>query len=484
MLAAIMGYGQNIGELLTYSSTNYGSTARSLGVGNAFGALGADFSTASSNPAGMAEFRKSEFVISFGPLLQNIESDYDGQLTSESRSRFTFDNLGFVFNNTPIGTSIKRSNFFIGFNKTANFNQKIYFDGQGTGSIVERFIENSDGFFPDELDNFETGPAYEVGAIYDFDNNNAYDSDFQGNFNSNIRRTQDVIRSGGINEMTIGLAGNWKEKISFGGTMGLPFLKYSETKRYAEFDSNNSIDNFERLEFNENLETQGFGVNLKLGLLIKPISRLRLGVALHTPTVFILTDNFDTDIRYIFSEGGVTEDFSSESPFSEFEYQVNTPWKAIFSAGYLLNFGKIKGFISGEADYVNYTAGSFNLTTNSNDPSDVAFENELNTEVSAAYRSTWNYRLGTELAYSHIRIRAGINITASPYSDDSGTLESSALHLGLGYRANRYYVDLGAAMSSTEFGYTPYSLFNQGAAPLIVNNTDNLKMKMTFGFKF
>ncbi|MBL0343571.1 MAG: hypothetical protein IPP71_23575 [Bacteroidetes bacterium] len=44
---------QNEIDALRYSQSMFGSTARSLSMGGAFGALGADFSTLSTNPAGI-----------------------------------------------------------------------------------------------------------------------------------------------------------------------------------------------------------------------------------------------------------------------------------------------------------------------------------------------------------------------------------------------------------------------------------------------
>lgn len=45
---------QTDADALRFGMLNYGSTARSLGMGNAFGALGADFSALAINPCGVA----------------------------------------------------------------------------------------------------------------------------------------------------------------------------------------------------------------------------------------------------------------------------------------------------------------------------------------------------------------------------------------------------------------------------------------------
>ena len=53
-------------------------TARYVGMGGAMEALGADISTMSTNPAGIALFRKSTASISFGLNSQQAAPDFNG----------------------------------------------------------------------------------------------------------------------------------------------------------------------------------------------------------------------------------------------------------------------------------------------------------------------------------------------------------------------------------------------------------------------
>ncbi len=46
-----MLFAQNVGDAVRYSQFEYGGTARNIGVGNTMGAIGADMSAISSNPA-------------------------------------------------------------------------------------------------------------------------------------------------------------------------------------------------------------------------------------------------------------------------------------------------------------------------------------------------------------------------------------------------------------------------------------------------
>ncbi|MDD2323034.1 MAG: hypothetical protein PHT77_09410, partial [Bacteroidales bacterium] len=56
---------QTAEDALRYSRITFGGTARSMAMAGAFGALGADFSTLSTNPAGIGVYNKS--IVSFTP---------------------------------------------------------------------------------------------------------------------------------------------------------------------------------------------------------------------------------------------------------------------------------------------------------------------------------------------------------------------------------------------------------------------------------
>ena len=84
-------------DALRYSTLDFGGTARSLGSGNAYGALGGDMSSFSMNPAGIGIYRGSEFVLTPGLLSINSESSYLGTKTVEDKYKFTINNAGIVF---------------------------------------------------------------------------------------------------------------------------------------------------------------------------------------------------------------------------------------------------------------------------------------------------------------------------------------------------------------------------------------------------
>ncbi len=62
LTAASTALSQTSADALRYSRIDIGGTARYMGLSGAFGALGADFTTASTNPAGLGLYKSSEFI--------------------------------------------------------------------------------------------------------------------------------------------------------------------------------------------------------------------------------------------------------------------------------------------------------------------------------------------------------------------------------------------------------------------------------------
>ena len=243
-----LAFSQTAEDALRFSLLPGGGTARTLGVGGAIGALGADYSVASINPAGMARYRRSELVFTPSLYLAKAESELEGVpegANTENKTRFNFNNIGIVLSNQPRGFKWKTSNFGIGFNRLANYNQEIFFEGTTRGSYTDRLIEQADGFFPEELDRFESGPAFDVGAIYnpDPDDLTFYQSDFIDS--DEVKKSQRITSSGSVNELLFSLAGNYNEKLMVGATIGIPFFSYTVEKNYRESDENRSNSIFQ-----------------------------------------------------------------------------------------------------------------------------------------------------------------------------------------------------------------------------------------------
>ncbi|MFT5970365.1 MAG: hypothetical protein ACI8ZO_000874, partial [Flavobacteriales bacterium] len=88
---------QNEIDALRYSKLDFASTARQVGLGGAFGALGGDISNMSSNPAGIGVFSQNVLSINLGLNHNLVQTKHFGTFNEDERFRMNLPNLGVVF---------------------------------------------------------------------------------------------------------------------------------------------------------------------------------------------------------------------------------------------------------------------------------------------------------------------------------------------------------------------------------------------------
>ena len=234
------------------------------------------------------------------------------------------------------------------------------------------------------------------------------------------------------------------------------------------------------MTYDERVKTSGVGINFKAGMIYRINQMVRIGAAIHTPTAYTLNDTFNTVLEYAFQEPPLdVQRFREESPEGAFRYKLSTPWRYIGSLGVII---KKRGFITGEVEFVNYSKPSFNLTSNSDNPGDAAYESEVNGEISEVFTSAVNFKIGGEYAFKKVRIRAGFGIYGSPYT--SGNFSNNTASIGIGYRLYSVYFDL--AYKYTEYGeeYVPYYVSTPSLQQTVQNTLKRNNILLTIGYKF
>ena len=487
--------GQTIEDALRYSTIQPAGTAAMMGIGSAAGAIGGDYSTMHINPAGIADFKRSKFV--FTPMISTYSSDAGikelvGNQSSDDKTRFSIGNVGFVnVNRGSAGSKMKNFNVAIGFSQVADFNDAIFFQGNNAGSILDHFVILANNQGEGNLDPFSTQLASEAGAlIYDTDNFEFF-SDLDGvALDQPIQKSQTIRRSGSMNELNLTLGGNYNDKLNFGFHVGIPFINFEETKTYREEGPGLEISPFQSLQYIEQLSTSGVGFNFKTGIQYKVVPRLRLGAAIHSPTYMNLTDDFNVGLNYTYVDGA-TIPGSSNSPDGNFRYRITNPWRFIGSVATVYSMGDVKGFISADIELLDYANTNFNLGAYSEQIEDIAYGNELNQEINDRLQNAINYRIGTELAYENLRLRAGIGLNQMPYDEadaDPNLEEASEFNrvysLGVGFRVESFFMDFAYRRISGSSGYYPY--FNDSGIGNTLVNIDNRanNIAITTGFTF
>jgi hypothetical protein len=491
-------HSQGVTDAVRWSSYNIGGTARTFGVGGAFGAMGGDFSVININPAGIGEYKKSEFV--FSPGFSNtrtsafLKSD-PGVLERLTDSWFGIENIAVVIssNVTPYEDVNDRSsrrgggetdswlfsNFAFGFSKIADFNRSFSYRGFAPTSITQRWAELATGLQPSSLDDFEAGLAFDAWAIDQIGSTTEYLTDFD-EYEGDVFRTQSVNQKGGINELSLAWAGNYARKLNVGLSLGIPFMSFEEQKIYRETDVSGDVPFFKDLLFTESLNISGVGINFKGGFIFNMDQKFRLGGAIHSPTWMRLTDGWQNTMQYNFDDQPASEILSS--PRGNFRYRLNTPWRFVASAGSIYSLGEAMGFLNVDVEWVDYGNNRFDFTAFSNDPLEIEFTNQTNRDIGNQLDGALNIRVGSEIAVDVFRFRAGLQLAPSPFRGDDRN--NNSISFGAGFRGDSFFMDFGVRIFNNREGYVPYLLADPMLEPNVDLTTKAVRGVMTVGFMF
>ncbi|MHA7109307.1 OmpP1/FadL family transporter [Sunxiuqinia elliptica] len=438
LLLGSTAMGQNLVDGLRYSDYRIKGTARSAAMGNAFGALGGDFTSASINPAGLGVYRSSEFVVtpSFGKT--DVDATYLGQTTNDSKYNIGLPNVGYVAtlkNNS--GGSVVGLSFGVGYNRLNNYNMKrMVSTSNANSTLLDDFVANANN---GNWSNFYEELAWKTDLLLLDEENDVYFNDIAANGYGQSQR-KSFSQKGAIDEFLLSFAANFNHKFYLGATVGIHDVNFKENGNLYEYDANNNIPYFNDYTFHNYLHTTGTGFNFKIGAIYKPIDALRLGVALHTPTFYNLHDAYDNRMNsYITFDDG-SENFEALSPLGDYDYDLTTPMKAVFSAAYVIGKSAI---ISVDYEYVDYS--TIKLSDGGNGYN---FFDE-NQEIKNAYRSVGNLHLGAEYRVNSLfSLRAGYEHFPSPinaeYQSADGTTDdavASTISAGLGFRQGGFFMD-------------------------------------------
>jgi hypothetical protein len=471
-----VAHGQNASDALRYSKIDPLGSARSVGVSGSMGAIGADFGSITFNPAGLGAYHLSELVFTPILYLNKTQSSLKGSpFLEENKYSGGIDNLGLVIvRNGFEGSNWSKVNISVGFNKLADYNRSIYFEGATTGSITDHWREQALNLHPDDLDDFSSGLAYETGAIYDSDNNGVYESDFISSANVPVTKSQSVSARGHQSELHFAVAGNYKDRVMVGAAIGIPLILYREEKTYTESDPGNNNAVFDNLGYTEILRAEGSGINLKLGAIFKFHDLFRLGFSVQTPTFLEIDETYETSARYSYVEQGKLETFNAFSPETgAFNYKLTTPLRMNASFGSVI--GK-SGFLGASVEYVDYTQAGFTMERDFKD-----YQQEINQDIDKQFQSAINLRAGAEIALDIVRIRGGVFLQGSPYANESEFTPTYSL--GAGVRGGRFFADLGLRHTRYDEGYLPYTTFSNDPQ-LVLNKYQLNRLVITFGYKF
>ncbi len=482
LICPLVSFGQTATESFRYSLSDPSGTARNLGAGNSMFAIGPDFSAIGLNPSGLGGYGKSEFLITMGLSLNNFSSAFSSDINNESAGAFskvTLPNIGFIIHDRPRGSNWISSNWAVGLNRVADYNRELEYAGNTLGSITDSWRENATGMSPDELNGFEEGLAYTSGAIYDFEEDNIYETDYNINNQYALFKKESSILEGGKSELFLAYGADLNHKLLIGFSVGLPLINYTETRVYNEADgSSDGVPFFNELEYTSSVNSTGYGLNAKMGITVKPTRFLNLAFAFHTPTRLNMSENFNTTLSYDYTDENNDGPIRSESPFGSFQYALRTPWSASGGIGIIAG---TSGFVAAHAKITDYGSMKYKYNVRGNGNQYEQIEREVNDDIKTNYGTALQLNLGGELVLNYFRVRGGVTLQQSAFNNDNSF--DPAYHAGAGYRGDHFYIDLGYKLSKEEEGYLPYETI-AATQPLVISNQTEHQIAATLGFKF
>lgn len=461
-------YAQTAADALRYSQVEYSGTARFSAMGGAFGALGADFSSLSTNPAGIGMFKSSEFTITPTIFQGKTHATYFGNKAEDEKYNFNLSNVGVILaTEIPdrLGTPGWRNvQFGFGINRLMNFHNRVMIDGYNNmNSLLTGYVNyaNAYGVYsgsPEEL-------AEKANLI--FEDGGTYYNDMP---DGQLLQRKSITTSGSMNELVLSAGANYSDMLYFGVTLGFPYFNYREVSNYSEQDVNNNNPYFQSLSLRQNLETSGTGFNLKAGVIFRPVEWLRIGGAYHSPTFFTdMNDVWSSNLTSVFDSA--IENKSVSSGIGEFSYELTTPMKLMGSVAVII--GPF-GLISADYQYVDYTEAKLRPVSDFYD---------VNLAISNSYKAQNIFRVGTEWRMGPFSFRGGYAWYESPFSNNINDGQRTSVSFGLGFREQNYFMDFAFVQTKWNEDYYLYSLITE-PGPSSLNKYSANSLQLTFGYKF
>jgi long-subunit fatty acid transport protein len=488
-------------EALRLSWITQTGTARNQAIGGAMGSLGGDATAALVNPAGLAFFKTSDFILSPGLQFGKPRSNFRGtEFRGNYNNNLTAGTSGFVFGG--FGYRAKNS-YAITVTRLANFRQPIIYNGQNDySSFAEPLADEfaSSNLTIDEALNSNNISLTTKMALYTYlvdtaTINGTKKVIARSEFPALLNQELNSQTSGGITEITFAAGNELNKKFLVGGTLGIPIVKLERNTYYRESDATGNNDNdFTYMAYRENYKLTGSGFNLKLGLIYRPKEYVRIGLALHSPNVLMLKESFDAGmaahLEQLFAPNTGYDSVASSTltggPLDAARYNLYTPGKIILSGAYVFreveNISRQKGFITADVEYLNYRWNHFGPSGEITEETKEPYK-PFNDAIDAIVKNAFNFRIGGELKFKIIMARLGFAYYGSPYKDKALTAGKMNLSGGLGYRNKGIFVDLTYVHRLNQDVNFPYRV-NAPRANTYANLKDNGGTALlTIGFK-
>ncbi|MDD4970026.1 MAG: outer membrane protein transport protein [Paludibacter sp.] len=494
-------------DALKLSQTDITGTARYMGMAGAFGALGGDASAIKDNPAGLGIYRSSELTGTLNVMMQKGNSTWNGVKSMDDMYKIGFNNFSYVLA-TPTwrkengSSGLLSSNFSFGYNRLANFNRTLNIkSGSAASSMTDYMAYLTDNFTTNDLtytSNYEPFDNVRIPwlSVLAFEGKLMNETVIDGvsKWKSALGNSGSVTPSylvnekGYVDQYSLGWAGNFNNSFFLGTTLNFRSLNYTSISSYSELFS----ENRGMMNLRDSIYSSGTGFNLNVGAIYSITDNIRLGLSVHTPTVYSISDNYYSKLFY--------EDYTNKTngytgtPGGTNSFQLQGPMQLNLSAAYIVG---TKGLVSVEYDYDNNTAirlkdanGSSQSYIDENQGMSQMLRNVNTIKIGGEYRLTDNFAFRAGFAHSSNATAPNAAKLVQSYTIRTDTEfyrnnSTNYLSAGFGYREANWFIDCAYMNKMLDESFYPY---NSNKLDIAVNpakvssNTNNIVV--TLGLKF
>ena len=421
---------------LFFSQLGLDGTANYMSRAGAIGAVGGDIMSAHYNPAGLGIYRVAEMTFSAGLNFANTSAITNDLGLKDDRTRLTFGNFGVVLPIKVDDSWLKYFQISFGINRLKTFSNNVAMSRDIlNNSYIDQVVMN------DIIEYQDIENEFIRAGVVDLDTNTLTISSLfeAGTFN----QFQRIQYGGSLNEFSFSWSANIRDILYFGLTAGIPFADMTTLTTITESKLDVNGESLATYTNTKQQDLTSVGVNLKLGAIFKPISPLRLGVALHTPTYYSVTDDFSSIVQYDQTAGTIAPTFF---------YGIQTPFRFLANAAVVLGdiSSSIVGSISADYEYADYSMMRFDFTE------DIVGEYKFNTSIEDIFSPAHTFRLGGEVKFGPFALRAGYAMQGNPYVEVQNDASINYTTFGFGYRKNKVGFDLAYVHSMGDSKYYWY----------------------------
>ncbi|MFT5337743.1 MAG: hypothetical protein ACJAY8_001216 [Sphingobacteriales bacterium] len=465
---------QTSADALRFSQYSPQGSARFQSLAGAFGSLGGEPSGIHLNPGTLGEFRSNHFSFSLGSASTTTNTKFFDNVAPETNSLgLTIGNFGFIFSSPITQSDWKYFSFGITYNRMLDFRSQYSIEGNTPINSVHDFANSALGLTPDQLNEYDplySDLAFATEVIVSDPNDPSKTSYVANDFSEDAVHYSDVQSRGRLSETGFSGGANYKNKWFLGAEIGIPTIAYRVKTGFEEF-STDSTTQLESYSFSNETRVNGSGFNFKIGAVYKVNQKVRVGLALHSPSYFTLRERSFSDMQSVFRDRIIT---AGSEEFS-YNYQLTTPGKLVASGSLVI--GKA-GFVS--LNYVTYNPSLARFRNTDFFESD--FHKATNEEIRTVHKSVHNLAVGVEYRVSYLSFRGGWGLQTNPYKSEFIDNEKPTQFIsgGLGIKNGNYYLDFGFSSQSLVQDYYISSYVPEPASVAERKST----FQFTLGYRF